>query len=331
MARTNRFKYITFRFLRGSLSEGDETKLLDSIKSGEYPQTQFLTDQGDLQDDVIHFESAATDRAWSNFLKANKLPVRATQKQLFKPKRQEYLSVAAAFLIGILITSAFFTLYFSRFESGADMREVYIPMGAKSKVEFPDGSSVWLNSGTKISYPAVFRGRREVMLDGEGYFEVVKSKTPFSVTTTKGEVEVLGTKFNVQSYAHENFTTTLVTGSVQLTTTDGETVLLKPGEQAGISASGKLLVTKVDTEVYTSWKEGILIFTREPFSIMAQRLERWYNVKIEIKDDELKNLWFTGTVEMETLSEFMALIELTYPVRYTYDSKTRILILEKRQ
>lgn len=331
MTKTNRFKHITLRFLKGNLSEAEETKLLDAIKSGEYPQTQFLADQNSIEDDVIQSENTATDKAWSKFLKVNKLPVRARPQTRLKFNRSEYLSVAAAFVIGILITSAFFTLYFSRFESKTDMREVYIPLGAKSKVELPDGSSVWLNSGTKISYPAVYRGRREVTLDGEGYFEVVKSKVPFSVKTAKGNVEVLGTSFNVQSYPHEDFRTTLVTGSVRLTAKSGIAALLKPGEQAQISEAGELVVKQVNPEDFTSWKEGRLIFHREPFSVMSQRLERWYNVKIEIKDEELKDLWFTGSVEMETLSEFLALIELTYPVEYNYDSKTRRLTLEKRK
>lgn len=331
MTKTNRFKYTTLRFLKGNLSETEEIELLGSIKSGEYHQSHFLKDQDSWEDNVINSKSKATDKAWAGFLKLNKLPAKTRQKHRFILERNEIRSVAAAFIIGILITSAFFVLYYSPFNSNTDFREIYIPLGAKSKIELPDGSSVWLNSGTKISYPGMYRDKREVTLNGEAYFEVVKSNIPFCVNTVKGKIEVLGTAFNVQCFSSEDFKTTLVSGSVKLTGIGGKTVLLKPGEQAGISQSGELAVSRVDTDSYTSWKEGKLIFSREPFYIMAQRLERWYNVKIVIADEELRNLWFTGNVEIETLTEFMALIEQTYPIKYSYDQKNKILRLEKKK
>ncbi|MFV0625718.1 MAG: hypothetical protein ACK5N8_00010, partial [Alphaproteobacteria bacterium] len=164
MTKTNRFKYTTLRFLKGNLSETEEIELLGSIKSGEYHQSHFLKDQDSWEDNVINSKSKATDKAWAGFLKLNKLPAKTRQKHRFILERNEIRSVAAAFIIGILITSAFFVLYYSPFNSNTDFREIYIPLGAKSKIELPDGSSVWLNSGTKISYPGMYRDKREVTL-----------------------------------------------------------------------------------------------------------------------------------------------------------------------
>jgi len=330
MTEKQHHKKTTFRFLKGNLTEAEETKLLESIKSGEYPEAEFLADQDELAAEVIQPGNKIVDDAWLKFKKNMEASKSSSKRNVLRFNRSEWIAVAAAFVVGILLTSAFFNLYFSEFHDEINVQQVSVPFGAKSKLELPDGSIVWLNSGTKISYPEKYKGKREVTLEGEGFFEVVKSKIPFVVKTQKGDVEVLGTSFNVQSYSHEGFQTTLVTGSVMFTAVNGETVILKPGEQAAVSEAGNLSLNRVDTDIYTSWKEGKLIFYREPFAMMAKRLERWYNVKIIIGDDKLKELWFTGTVEMETLSEFMALLERTYTVRSFYYQKNRTLRLEKK-
>lgn len=321
----------TFKFLEGKLTEAEEIELWSKINDGEYPKEQFLKDQQEQNQKIIASENRLVDKNWHGVTKkmeASRDAARSFDKKGFG--RKNLLAIAAAFVLGIIIASAFYFLGNPDFSKQVQQQEVYIPYGAKTKITLPDGSAVWLNSGSKLSYPSVFNGDRLVRLDGEAYFEVIKSKVPFQVSTQFGQVEVLGTSFNVKSFSNEEFQTTLVEGSVRLNGFGGSHALLKPGEQASFSENSKLEIKKVNSEMFTSWKDGKLIFYREPFSKVAVRLERWYNVDIEIEDEELNNLWFTGTIEMETFTEFMELIIRTYPVQYTYDQNTRTLKIERK-
>lgn len=140
----------------------------------------------------------------------------------------------------------------------------------------------------------------------------------------------MGTSFNLKAYKDGEFQATLVSGSVRVDGIDGKLVVLSPGEQSYLNQGGELSKRKVDPVLFTSWKDGKLIFYREPFEKMASRLERWYNVKIEINNQDMEDLRFTGTIEMETLSEVMDLINRTMPVQYSYGRDTRILKIYKK-
>ena len=104
-------------------------------------------------------------------------------------------------------------------------------------------------------------------------------------------------------------------------------VTLQPGEQVVKTTTG-FLVKQVETKYYTSWKDGKLLFNREPFPSFIKKLERWYNVKIEYSDPELDKLWYTGTIEMETISEVMEMISKSAPVTYSFNNKTRVFTIK---
>ncbi len=242
------------------------------------------------------------------------------------------LKVAAIFIGGLLATSLF---YFNRAEKTRHdesliMQSVTAPFGAKSHFKLPDGSEVWLNSGSTISYPRQYSDVRGVELNGQAYFAVMKDKKPFVVSTKYGKVEVMGTSFDVKAYEQDQLTTTLVEGSVRVRNANNQYVVMKPGQQSVILADQKFLMKEVDTNMYTSWKDGKLVFVNEPFSRVAIQLERWYNVKIELQGDKLKNLGYTGTIEMETFSEVLELINTTTPISYSFNKNTRILKIAGR-
>jgi ferric-dicitrate binding protein FerR (iron transport regulator) len=139
-------------------------------------------------------------------------------------------------------------------------------------------------------------------------------------------VKVLGTNFNVKAYQGEAFVTTLESGSVAFTNPLGRKAILEPGSQV-VYSSNKFFTQQVDTEVFTSWKDGKLIFRDEPLQNMITRLERWYNVDIKLEDERIKNLKYTGTIEMESFSEVLELIKVTTPINYSFDRKTRVLTI----
>lgn len=319
-----------FLFMRGKLTSAEEQELLEKIDTDPAFKSLFLEQQKELEQEVIHSEDPEVDFQWSRF-KSRVTPVNTKQVRLPKTiYHKKFLPIAAAFVLGLLISSAAYFVRFERLSTNQQVQEISIPYGGKSKFTLPDGSVVWLNSGSKLNYPSNFIGQRNIQLEGEAYFDVVKSRNPFVVSTRYGDVKVLGTSFNVKAYADDDFQTTLVEGAVNVEVGANRPIILKPGQQAFVNESNRLEIQTVETEVFTSWKDGKLIFYREPFEKVAKRMERWYNVNIEIDNEEMKDLWFTGTIEMETLSEVMELIRHSMPVKYSYDQNTRTLRIEKK-
>ncbi len=235
------------------------------------------------------------------------------------------LKVAAVLIIGLITSTAILynkpenQLYTSAIE------KVTTPYGARTSFILPDSSEVWLNSGSAISFPRQFGENRNVELTGQAYFKVVKDGKQFVVKTSFGSIEVMGTTFDVKAYSNENFETTLIEGSVNVVSNSNKVATLQPGQQSVITPANNFSVYKVNTDLITSWKEGKLIFEKEPFENVATALERWYNVKIELQGEKLKRLGYTGTIEMETFSEVLELIKSTTPIKYKFDKNTRIL------
>jgi ferric-dicitrate binding protein FerR (iron transport regulator) len=235
------------------------------------------------------------------------------------------LRVAAVLVLGLLFSSAWFYMQSRGTANFEQMQTVSIPYGAKTHFVMPDGSTVWLNSGSTLSYSGDFSKKRRVVLEGEAFFDVRESKTPFEVNTRYGKVRVLGTAFNVLAYPAGGFVTTLVRGSVQI---DGERneqqEILAPGEQVEL-VGNDLVKTKVDTELFTSWKDGKMVLRRESFPNLMKRLERWFNVKIDYSPDDFEGLWYSGTIEMETLTEVMDMVSTAAPIQFTFNNKTRVI------
>jgi len=238
------------------------------------------------------------------------------------------LRVAAIFIVGLITASV---LLYNRHDVpekqvyAAIIEKVTTPYGARTSFMLPDGSEVWLNSGSTISFPRQYDKIRNVELSGQAYFKVVKDGRPFMVKTSKGNVEVMGTSFDVKSYENENFETTLVEGIVKVKDNTSQTGTLKPGQQAVVTPANEFTMRDVNIGLITSWKDGKLMFVKEPFQHVATELERWYNVKIELQGDRLKRLGYTGTIEMETFSEVLELINTTTPIKYKFNKNTRVL------
>ena len=240
------------------------------------------------------------------------------------------LRIAAVLLIGMFAASILFYQQKASVLDRFPIQTVSIPYGATTQFKLPDGSSVWLNSGSSLSYSGNFSTKRKVELKGEAFFDVVKNAGPFIVQTNYGKVEVLGTAFNIQAYDDGDFTTTLERGMVKiLDTANKHDMILNPGEQAKL-INNKLVKNEVDTKLFTSWKDGKLIFSRDPFPDIMRNLERWFNVTIDYSANDFEGLWFSGTIESETLTEVMNMICKAAPVKYTYESAKREVKIESQ-
>ena len=172
--------------------------------------------------------------------------------------------------------------------------QIIVPFGKRSNLVLSDGTKVWINSGSRLVYSPVFKGKtREVFLDGEAYFEVTKDENkPFFVRTNAFEVRVHGTKFDVQAYKSDNeYNTILMEGKVSLEVNEGGILARKrflfPDQKAMLSADKKdFLITEVaNVENYTAWKEGYLIFKNEAFQSILKRVSHYYNINIELNQE----------------------------------------------
>ncbi len=236
--------------------------------------------------------------------------------------------------------------------------ETSAPKGSRSFITLPDGTTVWLNAGTKFRYPTDYGvAERKVYLDGEAYFKVSKNKKlPFRVFTSDITVTALGTAFNVKAYKEEGtIETTLEEGLVRIdelhTGIKGEKVepiVLKPKQSAVFHKDrGNLAVSEEktsaaqpnephrdklsalplkvkdvpDTRLYTSWKDARWIFKNEKLSSLVVKLERRYDVDIVFMDKALENYAFTGTLQEESLEQVLSAIGYTAPIRYEINAK----------
>lgn len=189
------------------------------------------------------------------------------------------------------------------------------PLGSKLKTTLPDGTEVWQNAGSTLKYPARFSSdTREVTLVGEAYFQVTSDKKhPFRVKTEEGIVTVTGTRFNVSSYPDDaNYSVVLEEGQVSFQTQNSTAAVhLNPSEQVLLNKqTGKLEKMTIDTDKYTSWTSGKLIFRNDPLNDVVARLNRWYNADIVLIDPDgrLGKHPFTLTVQNETVEQVLAYI-----------------------
>lgn len=177
--------------------------------------------------------------------------------------------------------------------------QLITPIGGEYHLRLSDGTEVWLNALSSIKFPSSFDGStRHVEISGEVYFEVAKNtKSPFFVSINgSAEVQVIGTKFNINTYKDDGkIKTTLLEGGIKITK-DSKSVLLVPGQQAIYSDSGNIeVVNKVDAETILSWKNGFFSFERTNLKIVLQQLSRWYNIDVEYKG-ELPDIYFGGEI-----------------------------------
>jgi transmembrane sensor len=217
--------------------------------------------------------------------------------------------------------------------SGAEIHTLSTPLASRTNFSLPDGTSIWLNGGSSIDFPARFTGKsREISIRGEAYFDVVKGKKPFVVNTEEFSVEVLGTAFNISAYAGEPGLVTLERGRLRIHQEGNPGEYLMPGQQAMIDRNTSTVnIRPVDTFLYTSWRENQLIFMDVALEDVVRRLERWFNTEILIKDESLNNIKINGTIEMESFTEVLDLLELTVPLKHHYNKESRVVTLEEKK
>jgi len=231
--------------------------------------------------------------------------------------------------------------------------------GSHSKVTLPDGTEVWLNAGSNLTYDESFgKEARELHLVGEAYFDVTKDAAhPFVIHTRTMDIKVLGTVFNVRAYPDEPTTeASLIKGAIEISLPGrpSDRILLRPDEKIAVRnddpglAAGKdsvkggsgahagtaITLSKVayepgdSTSIEASWVKNKLVFRNKPFEELTKDLERWYNVSFIIKDKDLPLKRFTATFYNESIQEALNKLQVSYSFHYRYDKKTNTIIIE---
>jgi transmembrane sensor len=277
------------------------------------------------------------------------------QRDKDKRKKIFWIGGLAALVVAIIFIGFFYNNTTAPAKDKIAKSEVSTKNGSRTKIQLPDGSTVWLNSSSKLVYDNEHFGTgiREVSLTGEAYFDVVKNPAkPFVIHTAKMDIKVLGTAFNVKCYPGEKTTeTSLIHGSVEVTLKDRqEKIMMKPNEKLiinnddvkqaaapvkSIMASQKAAPLKErpiielrnhltlypadNSIVETAWKENRLVFSSETLEEIALKMERWYGVTIIIASERLKKELLTGAFEEETIYQALDALQLTTPFTYKMD------------
>jgi len=237
----------------------------------------------------------------------------------------------AAILIIPLLLSFFAVFYFKTVDNtdkskeqtynSVDYAEIQCPLGVRTEFQLPDGTIGFLNSGSRLQYPVRFSGGRNVTVAGEAYFDVTTDKqNPFIVSTSNLNITVTGTQLNIIAYEDEQKEEVILSkGEVEVALKDGTKLeVLQPNCKLALNTEEQTYsTTKVVASQYSGWTEGKLIFRNENMKQLAERLGRWYNVEIIIKNEELLEYTFHATFIDEPLEEVLKYIALTTP--YTYE------------
>ncbi|SFF52816.1 FecR family protein [Thermoflexibacter ruber] len=201
------------------------------------------------------------------------------------------------------------------------------PKGQKLQLRLPDGTKVWLNSESRLTYPSQFQGNmREISLNGEAFFEVAHNPNkPFCITTPKTKMQVLGTSFNVRAFDDEQKTeTVVVTGKVKISEAENEAnfVVLSPNEKGNFSLQNKKISKqKVNPANYIAWKEGILKFENSNMSLIIKELERWYGVTITVSNPNLLRCHLTGDFKNESLENVLIFMQKALDIQFEINQK----------
>ena len=218
---------------------------------------------------------------------------------------------------------------------GPILNELRTPRGGGYQLKLADGTRVWLNAGSSLKYPVSFSDSlREVILEGEAYFEVTHTGSPFIVHSNAMDVRVLGTAFNVTAYPDEDqYRTTLVEGKVRVEVSEGDGsnytgMELAPHDQAVLDlANAAITVTEVNPDYFTSWMRGKIEFDHESLDMVMKRLARWYDFEYRFENSEAMGYHFTARLDRDaTISSILEMLEMTTQVKFEFQKGTVVIL-----
>ena len=317
------------------LTEGLDKNALDELKTwiaASAENQQYFIRQREIWFSAVSREAASVydkDKAFENF--RNRVE---SQKEIQSTSRRGF-SLSALWRYAAVVAIIIAVGCISYWQGEVNVKDTFAdisveaPLGSKTKLYLPDGTLVWLNAGSRMTYSQGFGvDNRKVELEGEGYFEVKRNeKIPFFVKTKDLQLQVLGTKFNFRDYPEDHeVVVSLLEGKVGLNNLlrEEKEAVLSPDERAVLNkANGLLTVESVTASNASQWTDGYLFFDEELLPDIAKELERSYNVKIHIANDSLKTFRFYGNFvrREQNLQEVLEALASTEKMQYKIEER----------
>ena len=345
------------RYLSEQVSKEDDEMVEALLQNGEDNRElkQMLEKEWLELSKVSHEQTSVLERIYAHiFLKINETQMQS-QKTFFKQVISFYAKAAAILFIPILLASLagfYFLSHKTPLNVAEDIRveqefftnTVVAPLGSRVSFILPDSTVGMLNSGSKLTYSIPFNNNRSISLEGEAWFDVKYDQNhPFVITAGNSSVKVLGTSFNINAYPVEDYIEVVLSeGKVEFkgNINDTTTVTIYPSERLTYK-NGNTNKDIIDPLKYCGWIDGKLMFRGDPMTEVARRLERWYNIKVNIANKELEQYSFRGTFIDDSLEEVLKLLAMTSPISYrisprrllpdgTYDKETVTIYLRNR-
>lgn len=322
------------KFLRRQISDGEANRLKELFMQAEAEDMLSGLYDEKWEQAASTPEKNVEDRIWLKLHEqihpesTDVLPV-PVQRTVWK----KYLRIAASILVPLLCIGLGYFYSGSKPVQGSNKMTIQVETGQKAKMQLPDGTDVWLNSASSLTYDGTYNKKeRVVYLQGEAYFQVSKDKArPFIVRANEISIEALGTSFDVKAYPDDNYiAATLIEGSIRVNS-PFQSAILEPNEKLTFNKDNSAFTKSImpDAEKNSSWVNNQLAFEQERLENIAKTLERMYNVRIHFASDDLKNIRFSGTVKNNNLEGVLQLIAFVSPIRYSLENDTTVIIRNK--
>lgn len=312
---------LLFRFFEGLTTDSEDQTIKEWFDASPQNQEQFYQERKLFDALILHHDQNSITADSSILVEE---PSADRKRILFGT----FMKVAA--VIAILLMSGLLYMQIKNSNEDYGMQSISVPAGQYVNLSLPDGTQVWLNARTKIEYPVSFnKKQRIVKLDGQAYFEVVHNEDkPFIVETSKGNVSVLGTKFDVMAYSGEDdFVATLMDGKVKvdLASDPSQSLILSPNTRA-VLRDGKLEVSGIEDYDAYRWKEGLISFNNASFGSIMRDFEKIYGLKINIENTHVGKYSYTGKFRfVDGIDYALRVLQRDIKFEYQRDPETHII------
>jgi ferric-dicitrate binding protein FerR (iron transport regulator) len=310
-------KEILYRFFEGAASLEEEQQVRQWVEASSANECLFMQERR-------FFDATTLLTRQTEVGRVGRQRVFAIVKEMLKAASVALLVLAGSYL------------YFHSTRAADDtvaLQTVSVPAGQRVNLLLPDGTNVWLNARTKLTYPVSFnRKERAMTLEGEGYFEVAKDQEkPFIVHTSKGTVVALGTTFNIEDYAgKDKFEATLISGKASVTSLadPSKEILLTPDKKTAWR-DGKLYVEQVDDYTPYRWIEGLICFRNESFMQIMKDFEKYYGVNVSVKNQIVLKYFYTGKFRhTDGIDYALRVLQKDIRFKYVRDDENQIIYIE---
>lgn len=307
------------KYIAGDAEEYEAQQVIAWINESDDNRREYMA-QRKLYDIALWRTDAATDEDELSSAR------RWTVKMVLK----ETLKIAA--VAAVAFTAAYFWMNRQTTSPSESLQAIYAPAGQRSEIQLSDGTRVWLNSCSRLTYSDRFVGnQRRVKLEGEAYFIVTKNKEkPFIVETNQYNIKVLGTEFNVSAYPNDKeWKTSLLNGKVEILDEEGMSKMtLEPNTLARVE-EGRLVKSLIKDDNDFMWRKGLLCFTNLSIHEMIHKLELYYDVHLVVRNTRMMNKYYTGKFRIgDGIEHVLNVLKLDNKFTYTYDEDNKLIIIK---